>query len=39
MRGATLALPNTLPWRGAQLKKQRDNFTCTFYSIPFLHML
>jgi hypothetical protein len=30
MRGATTPLPSTLSWRGAQLKKYRDNFTFTF---------
>jgi len=30
MRGAIPPLPNKPSWRGAQLKKHRDNFTFTF---------
>jgi hypothetical protein len=30
MSGAIPPLPNTLSWRGVQLKKYRDNFTFTF---------
>jgi hypothetical protein len=41
MRGAVPAHPNTPSWRGAQLRKHRDNFTFTFivwYSYEPIHM-
>jgi hypothetical protein len=28
--------PSTLSWRGAQLKKYRDNFTFTFNILPYM---
>jgi hypothetical protein len=34
MSGAVPPLPNTLPWRGAQLK-HRHNFTFTFYGYQY----
>jgi len=32
MRAAIPPLPNTPSWRGAQLKRHRNNFTFTFYT-------
>jgi hypothetical protein len=34
MYGAIHPFPNTPPWRGAQLRKHRDNFTFTFIPPP-----
>jgi len=34
MRAAVSLLPSTPLWRGAQLKKHRDNFTFYFYHQP-----
>jgi hypothetical protein len=33
MRGAILPLPNTLSWRGTQLRKHRDKFTFFTYAM------
>jgi hypothetical protein len=32
-------LPNTPSWRGAQLKKDRDNFTLLYFTAPLYSTL